>query len=164
MLYVSVPVWQLHTNIPSRTVRLVRHHDDIQEFFIQDILAGTWRMTNPTIMELLYTSSGWARYYDNLPGTNSWVRRSDTDEEGWSVFMIPLLEQYPGDMMRPTQAGIQVPIITVRPRTDLALANALNLEPTSATDASEPDTASAATRTSTWAPRLADAAAAAAQA
>ena len=136
----------------------MRHQDGIQEFFIQDILAGTWRMTNPTIMELLYASSGWTRYYEHLPGTKSWVRRSDTVEEGWSVFMIPLLEQYPGDMMRPTQAGIQVPIITVRPWSDLALANALNLEPTSATDASEPDTASAATRTSTWAPWLAEAA------
>ena len=50
LLFVTVPVWQLHTNIPSRTIRLVRHDYDIQNFYIQDILAGTWQMTNPTIM------------------------------------------------------------------------------------------------------------------
>ena len=125
MLFVSVPVWQLHTNIPSRTIRLVRRADNIQELYTQDQLAGTWRMINPTIMEFLYTSNGWTRYYENVPGSTAWIRRSDTDDEGWSVFLAPLIVQYPGEMMPPGQAGIQVPIATVQ---DLALANALNLE------------------------------------
>ena len=94
--FVSIPVWQLHTNIPCRSLRMVRHDDGSQHFYTQETMVGTWRMTSPVIMELHYASNGWIRHYENVPGSPAWIRRSDTDDVGWSVFLAPLIVQYPG--------------------------------------------------------------------
>ena len=75
---------------------MVRHDDGSQHFYTQETMVGTWRMTSPVIMELHYASNGWVRHYENVPGSPAWIRRSDTDDVGWSVFLAPLILQYPG--------------------------------------------------------------------
>ena len=58
----------------------------------------------PAYLAITYYVNGWTRYYENIPGSRGWCRRSDNDEVGWAVFMVPLVIEFPGDF-RPYTVG-----------------------------------------------------------
>ena len=66
---------------------------------------GTWELQqeepfldNPAFLAITYTANGVTRTYENIPAIRSWVRRSDSIDLCWSVFMVPLVREYPGDL------------------------------------------------------------------
>ena len=61
--------------------------------FIQETPYGN----NPAYLAVTYNANGVTRYYEHLPGSESWCRRSDSTNMDWSTFIMPLVEQYEGD-------------------------------------------------------------------
>ena len=69
-----------------------------KEFFMDDVLAGTWEFQPPVWLGL-ERSPGHTRWYEAAPGSGAFVHRSDNgDEPWWQVVLVPLLHDYTGDM------------------------------------------------------------------
>ena len=103
LTYASINThWAHHSNIPLRSVRLIRRQTDNgtwqTPFFIDDVQGGTWFMEAPRWLGL-ERAPGCVRYYEAVIGTKGWYHRSECAEQmGWSVVLLPLEHNYWGDM------------------------------------------------------------------
>ena len=100
--YTSIQThWAHHSNIPLRSLRLVRSQADNgtweQTFYIDDVKGGEWFFQAPRWLGL-ERAPGLVRFYEAVLGTRGWYHRADIAEEfGWSVVLMPLVDDYTGD-------------------------------------------------------------------
>ena len=106
--YISLHTTWLHwSDIPQRALRLTRvvagvpGNPDLvvtKQFFMDDVLSGTWEFQPPVWLGL-ERSPGHTRWYEAAPGSGAFVHRSDNSHEPWwQVVLVPLLHDYTGDM------------------------------------------------------------------
>ena len=100
--YTSIQTQWVHwSSIPLRSVRLVRTQAANgtweQTFYIDDVPGGEWFFQAPRWLGL-QRAPGMVRFYEAVLGTRGWYHRADIAEEfGWSVVLMPLVDDYTGD-------------------------------------------------------------------
>jgi len=113
LVYVSLHTFWLHqSNIPQRSLRLVRRLDPgnpgagpEQLYFVDDVAGGTWTWEDPNWLGLERFNAanpGSIRWFDAVPGTQGFVHRSDVGSEPyWQVTLVPVINVhgYAGRMM-----------------------------------------------------------------
>ena len=112
IVFLSLLAWTTASNIPSRSVRLVRTLEGEQLLYQEDTLTGTWAMESRKVLLLTTPHTGKTRRYENLPGTQAWVRRAESlDECAWMTVLVPLVMQFEGVLLPldpPLQVQVQV--------------------------------------------------------
>ena len=111
MIQLCVRAFQMATNVPCTSIRLVRslhpRHDPVRTLYEDDAQAGTWQYHGRGELELIWrgflrAGAQRPRWCLAAPGAPAFVCRP----AGWrqistTTVLVPLLEQYPGDL-RPT--------------------------------------------------------------
>ena len=82
-------------------MRLVRDDDMVQNWYMDDVLHGTWEFKESNWLGI-HRAPGLTRWYEAVPGTLGWLHRSDeADKPCWQVTLMPLVSSMQAQPLRP---------------------------------------------------------------